>query len=309
MLNNQQSTERKAVGYIFTVISILIWGTTFVSTKVLLVDFSPVEILVFRFLTAYIALWIFSPHILHVRNWRHELLFALCGLSGVTLYQWLENIALSFSYASNVSVIISTAPIFTTIVTRIIFKDGTKLPFRFYIGLFAALLGIALLSFSDITQIHLNPAGDLLALLASASWSVYSVCVKKINDLEFPSIPATRRIFFYALVFMVPITLFSGINLDSAINIARFSKFKNIFNIIFLGVAASATCFIIWNKAICFLGILKTTVFIYLIPVVTLIFSFFVLGEKLSPVAIIGVCVTLGGLLLTEKKTKPSKPV
>lgn len=306
-INKQIPVERKAIGYLFTFITISIWGTTFISTKVLLNDFSPVEILVFRFLTAYVALWIFSPHILHIGNWKTEILFAICGLSGVTLYQWLENLALTSSYASNVSVIISTAPIFTTIVSHIFFKDSQKLSIKFYIGLVAALCGVAILSFGDVSEIHLNPTGDLLALTAAFSWAFYTISVKKINDLNLPSIQSTRRIFFYALVFMVPITLFSGVNFDPAINAARFSKFSNIFNITFLGIAASATCFIMWNKAIRFLGVLKTTVFIYLIPVVTVIVSFFVLGEKLSPMAILGALITLAGLFITESRFSHKK--
>ena len=86
-----------AAGHLLSVLTILIWGTTFISTKVLLRAFSPVEILVFRFLLGTIALCIACPHRLKVTDRKQEKYFIGAGICGVTLYFLLENIALTYT--------------------------------------------------------------------------------------------------------------------------------------------------------------------------------------------------------------------
>nr|WGE07818.1 DMT family transporter [Bacillus subtilis] len=109
--------QRETSGHIATIVTILIWGTTFISTKVLLADFSPMEILFSRFLMGFIALILVRPNMIPFRNWRQELLFAGAGLFGVTLYFLLENIALTYTYASNVGMIVSIIPMITAVFT------------------------------------------------------------------------------------------------------------------------------------------------------------------------------------------------
>ena len=92
------------------ILTILIWGATFTSTKVLLQAFAPIEILFLRFLLGACALLLACPRLLHVRDRRREVTFALAGLCGVTLYFLLENIALSYSTASNVGVLVGISP-------------------------------------------------------------------------------------------------------------------------------------------------------------------------------------------------------
>ena len=108
--------ENKASrGHLAALLTILIWGTTFISTKVLLVDFQPVEILFFRFVLGLLALLIVCPRRLTGTTLRQEIVFGAAGLCGVCLYYLMENIALTYTMASNVGVIISAAPFFTAI--------------------------------------------------------------------------------------------------------------------------------------------------------------------------------------------------
>ncbi len=87
-----------ALGHVLTLMTIIIWGTTFVSTKVLLEAFTPIEILFFRFTLGYLSLWAIYPRKGTYGTLRQELLFAAAGLCGVTLYFLLENIALNDPY-------------------------------------------------------------------------------------------------------------------------------------------------------------------------------------------------------------------
>lgn len=308
--------NRFAVGLFFASVSVFIWGITFVSTKYLLHSFSAYEILLIRFLLAYAGLWILRPKMLHLEM-RNEIFFLLAGFSGVTAYQFMENLAISYTSASNVSIIVSICPIFTAIFSQIFLKEKNLTPF-FMLGFLLAIFGIALVSFNGVVVLHLSPKGDFLALGAALCWGVYSLCVSKINSLNLDSIQATRRIFFWAVILMLPIALFSIVTgaskpgsssqiamiFSSAENAARFSNPLNWMNLAFLGLGASAFCFAAWNIACDALGTVRATVGIYLIPVVTIIFAYFALGESISFMGAIGAALTIAGLFVSEIKKR-----
>lgn len=293
-MENKQTT-----GHFAALLTILIWGTTFISTKVLLGDFKPVEILFFRFTMGLIALLIIYPHPLKGTTVKQELTFAASGLCGICLYYLLENIALTYTLASNVGVIISVAPFFTAILAHLFMKDKEKLRVNFFIGFAVAMTGIFLISFNG-SALQLNPAGDLLALLAAFIWACYSNLTKKSVSFGYNTILVTRRVFFYGILFMIPALFLFDFNWD----VMRFSNPVYLLNIVFLGLGASALCFVTWNFAVKVLGAVKTSVYIYMVPVITVVTSALILHEKITPMAGVGTVLTLAGLFLSEHKTK-----
>jgi len=284
-------------GHLFAIVTIFIWGTTFISTKILLKAMSPIEILFLRFTIGFIVLLVFYPHRLKVKERKQELYFAAAGLCGVTLYYLFENIALTYTFASNVGVIISIAPFFTAIFAHF-FLDREKLKLQFFIGFAFAVIGIFLISFNGSSNLKLNPLGDILAVLAAVVWAAYSVLTKRISGFHYNTIQATRRIFFYGLVFMVPALLIFGF--EPKIN--QLIQPVILYNILFLGLGASALCFVTWNTAVKILGAIKTSVYIYMVPVITVITSVIVLRETITGVAIFGIVLTLSGLIISEIK-------
>ena len=120
-----------------------------------------------------LALMIVYPHRLKGTTIKQESVFVAAGLCGVCLYYLLENIALTYTIASNVGVIISVAPFFTAILSHLFLKQDEKLRANFFIGFIVAMLGIGLISFNG-ASLQLNPIGDLLALLAAFLWACYS---------------------------------------------------------------------------------------------------------------------------------------
>lgn len=290
--------NRNKAGHLCALLTIIIWGTTFISTKILLVDFQPVEILFFRFVMGLLALLIIYPHRLKTTTKRQELTFALAGLCGICLYYLLENIALTYTMASNVGVIISVAPFFTAIMSHLFLKEEGKLRANFFIGFVVAMIGIFLISFNG-SKLELNPVSDLLALLAAFVWACYSILTKKISSYGYHTILTTRRVFFYGILFMIP-TLFM---FDFHLELSRFTNPVYLFNIIFLGLGASALCFVSWNLAVKVLGAVKTSIYIYMVPVITVVTSTLILHEQITVLSIIGTLLTLAGLFLSERKT------
>ncbi|MDU1912309.1 DMT family transporter [Fusobacterium sp.] len=294
--------NKNTLGHISAILTVLIWGTTFISTKVLLTHFTPIEILFFRFSLGFIALLLIYPHKLILKDKKQEKLFMLAGLCGVTLYFLFENIALTYSFASNIGVIVSISPFITGILTHFFLKQE-KLKLSFFLGFLVSITGVALISFNGSTVLKLNPIGDILAVLAAATWSVYSIVTKKISDYQYNTIQVTRRIFFYGLIFMLPALFF----FDFRIGIERFRDPLILFNILFLGFGASAVCFVTWNLSLKLLGVLKTSVYIYAVPVITVAFSAFILKEKITSIAMVGTFLTLTGLFISENRINIKK--
>lgn len=300
MENEIQSAagHNRIKAHILAFITIFIWGTTYISTKMLLVEFSPTEIMFFRFILAYLALLLAKPTRIPYKNLREELLFAGAGFCGVVLYFTLQNTCLVYTLASNAGVLVSVAPFFTAIFSFFLLK-GEPLHKSFFIGFGISIIGIALISFNGNFILKLNPLGDLLAISCAVAWAAYCILMKKISVLNYNVLLCTRKIFFYGILLMVPILPIFGFQW----NLARFTVLPNVLHMLFLGFGASALCFVTWNYAVGVLGAVRTSVYIYFNPIVTVVTSAIILHERITPVAIIGVVLILAGLFLSERKT------
>ena len=283
-------------GNLLAAFSIIVWGTTFISSKVLLRAFSPVEILFFRLVLAIAALALARPKRLRLKQRKHELLVVGAGLTGETLYFLLENLALTYTYSSNCSVIISTAPFFVALAVRWFLRDE-PLTKRFYWGFAVAMLGVALVAFAG-QELHLNPLGDALCVLAAISWAGYSVFIRKLDACGYDTLLVTRRVFVWGLLFLLPVMAIFGFSPDWA----ALSQPINLLNLLYLGLIASALCFVTWNTAVRELGAIRTSAYIYISPVVTILAAWLLLGEAILPAAMIGAGLTLVGLLLSRGK-------
>ncbi|MGG4129430.1 DMT family transporter [Paenibacillus illinoisensis] len=297
------SQNKHTAGHLLALLTILIWGTTFISTKILLIEFTPVEILLYRFLIGYVVLFLIYPRVMRISTIREELLFMAAGLCGVTLYFLIENIALVFTLASNAGVIVSIAPFFTAVLAHFFLKDE-PLSRQFVVGFAIALTGIVIIAFHGSYSLQLNPLGDLLAFVAPAVWAIYSVLMRKIGDLHYHTIGATRKVFFYGLLFMLPALFLFEFHFD----MERLADLTNLSNLLFLGVGASALCFVTWNRAVSLLGAVKTSVYIYLVPVITLLASALLLHEPITWVTMLGAVLTLLGSIISERKVRKHAP-
>jgi drug/metabolite transporter (DMT)-like permease len=295
--------ERKTLlGHLTAIGTIFLWGTTYIATKILLEDFSPVDILIFRFVIGYLLLWILHPKRLPLQSRKVELLLAATGLSGVTLYFLFENTALTYTLASNVGVIVSIAPLLTAIFASV-FLGEKKLSVQFMIGFVVAMSGIILIFYNGSFIFKLNPLCDILATLAAVLFAAYSIIMRKISDYNLNILALTRRMFFYGLLFMIPTLFFMDFNADAT----RLLDMTNFISMLFLGVGASAICYASWNWAVGILGPVKTSIYIYMVPVVTIVSAALFLDERLNWVSISGACMTMVGLYISQRKLNQSK--
>lgn len=293
------TSRQRTYGHLAALATILIWGTTFVSTKVLLRDFTPVTVLFTRFVIGYAFLWCVKRHMLLFSGWKKELLFAGAGLTGVTLYFLLENIALTYTLASNVGIIVAVVPFFTALLAHFLLK-GERFTPRFFLGFVAAITGIFLIMANGAFVLELNPVGDLLALAAAFVWAVYSILMKKIGVNTSNMVACTRRVFFYGIAMMIPALFLLPVNFDGDL----FLKPVNAANLLYLGFFASALCFLAWSRVVEVLGAVKSSVYIYMVPVVAVMASAIILGERLTWISLTGIFLTLCGVMISEYRKK-----
>lgn len=288
----------KSTAYLFAVLTVIVWSSTFISTKVLLSVFTPVEILVYRFAFAYLLMFILHPHVHRPESLKTELKLLFAGVTGGSLYFVAENYALKFSLASNVSLLVSTAPILTAIVAHLFLKNE-KITRNAVVGAIVAFAGAALVILNGEFVLKLNPAGDFLAVLSALCWAVYSIIVRDI-DSKYSTYYVTRKIFFYTLITIIPLLFIAPVRLD----FAPLLDWKIAFNMVFLTLFASCAAYAAWSKVIWAIGATRANNFIYFIPLLTLVESATFLGEKLTPFALTGAALIFAGVYVTGRKPR-----
>ncbi|MBR1970838.1 MAG: DMT family transporter [Clostridia bacterium] len=294
--------NKRTLAHILALFTSVVWGTTFVSTRILITNgLSPHGIMFVRFIIGYIMLCILSKGRIKVKSLKEEFLFALAGLCGMTLYQLFENVALSYTQASNVSVLISIAPLITGILASRF--SGEKLTNSFLLGFIISISGIFIIGLNDSFVLKISPKGDLLAILGAVVWGFYSIITKALGSRGYNIISVTRRIFFYGMT--ITALVMPALGFD--VTLSYFTTPKFLFNLMYLGLIASAICFVTWNYAIKILGATKSSVYIYLNPLITMLFSVVFLSEHITTYMVIGTVLIVTGLLISEMRDKRAK--
>ena len=289
-----QRMENRMLPHIAALFTMFVWGLTFVSTKVLLGYLSPIEILFSRTVLGFLTLCLLRPRVLRTKARSHELLFAAAGLTGAFGYYLAENIALQFADASFVSVAVSTAPLFTALLGFVLLKEeGFGL--RFVAGFVIAISGIALISFQE-GPAHASAIGVLLCLVGALTWAVYSIVIKRLSSFGYDTIAVTKRVFAWGLIYMVVTLVATG----DVFPFAALTEPTVMGNLAFLGILASAGCFVTWGYSVKHLGATSASAYIYLQAPVTVVWAVILLGEPFTAAIVAGLALVIVGLALSE---------
>lgn len=283
--------------YVTAFIIVVIWGCTFVQTKLLInAGLRPDEIFLFRFVLAYLLILPLAEKKLWLGNCRDELMAVALGLTGGSLYFITENYALAYGYCSNVSLIVCLTPLITALVVGR-FYPNERMDRK---GVFASLLafaGMALVVFNGNFILKLSPLGDILALAACLCWALYTLIIKRLQG-KYSNMLITRKVFGYGLLTILPLLFVNGVNAELLVD----GGARVWGNILFLGCVASMLCFLGWNWCLGKIGSVSATNLLYLNPVVAITTSALVLGERVTWVAIIGALLILSGLYMLGRK-------
>ena len=283
--------------HILAIITSAIWGTTFISSKLLLQEgLSPAAIMILRFVLAYVLMLPFVRGKWFCKSLKDELLMVLLGISGGSLYFLLENTALVYTQASNVAIIIAATPLLTMLTVNLLDR-GKGASKKLYGYSLMSLAGVALVILNGNFVLKLNPIGDLLTFGAVVTWVIYSIIIAKVQD-KYSSWMITRKIFFYGVVTLLPYFLVEpwGVTWE------MMSRPMVWGNIAYLGVLASLGCYMTWNIVIKRLGAVDATNYLYINPIVAMITANLLLDERITSLAIAGTALILVGVYLAERK-------
>lgn len=296
------TTQKQILYHAVAFIVVAIWGSTFVFTKLLLLGgLSPAQIFTLRFIIAYALLlgycltkgirWIAS-------SWQDELLMAALGVTGGSLYFLTENSAMNYTTTTNTSLLVSLSPLVATALISIFFKSQ-RLNKRQSLGTLMAAVGVVLVVLNGHFVLHLSPYGDLLAFSAALCWGVYSLLMIRASS-RYGTVFITRKVFFYGLLSMIPYYIWRpGLGIEQLATQPQL-----IWNLLFLGCIASMVCFLAWNWVLKKLGAVVATNYVYLNPVVTIIFAWMILSEQITIYLLLGTALILLGMFLADKKKK-----
>ena len=290
--------NQKITGHLFALFTTLVWGSCFVLTKVMLNAFTPIQIIPLRMGLAYLALWALRPKTLKL-PWKDELMFILIGITGGSVYFFLQNTAAAHTSAANVSILVSMSPIITVILAQFFSRRGEKLGKWVYMGAVVAIAGVIMVVLNGTLTFHLSPLGDLLALAAALMWAIYSILIKKYTE-RYDNFLVTRRVFLWAFLTAVPLMLITD-GMPSLTPL--FTQPSILLSWLFLGVFGNAVCFALWNIAFKNLGVVITNNYLYATPFVTVVVGWLLLGEKISLMSILGAVLITLGVIFANKQT------
>lgn len=292
--------------------TVVVWGSTFVSTKVLLQDgLTPAQIFTLRFVIAYLLLLAYSLLTKQVK-WptaisldrellKRELLMMGLGITGGSLYFLAENEALKYTATTNVSLIVCSCPMVAALIIGLFYKSERMSRLQLA-GTVMAVCGVSAVVLNGHYVLHLSPMGDALALVANVCWAVYSLLMIPANK-HYGAVLITRKVFFYGLLTMIPYYIMKPESLPCDVLILP----RVWGNLLFLGVVASCVCFLTWTWVMNKLGAVVATNYVYLNPVSTIVVAYFVLDEQITAFFLIGTLLILAGMYLADKRAKPKR--
>ena len=295
----------------FVVVSI--WGSTFVSTKMLLLaGLTPAQIFTLRFIIAYVLLLVYSlvmqksrgkSFLLFSKCWQDEVLMFALGVTGGTLYFLTENSAMNYTTTTNTSLIVSLSPLVASFLISFFFRS-LRLSRIQALGSLMAALGVAVVVLNGHFVLHLSPLGDSLAFGAALCWGFYSMLMIPAN-LKYDTVFVTRKVFIYGLLAMIPYYLWKTDEATIFTSSALFSLDLSVYlNLLFLGCVASMLCFLAWNWVLKKLGAVVATNYVYFNPVTTILFAWAILSEQITIYFLLGTALILLGMFLADKGKK-----
>jgi drug/metabolite transporter (DMT)-like permease len=271
------------------VTAVVLWASTFVGIRAALVDFSPIEIVVFRFVISSITLLgmaIFQKVKLPPK--KDLFLFAIMGL-----VLFINNITLNYGTqtitAGETTLILSTSQLFQVLLAYLFLNE--TISNRFLLGLFICFIGVAVIAFQNSTGFSAN-LGVVLVLCAAITNAVYFIMQKPLLKNYYP----LEVISFsnWTTTFLL-LPFGSGV-MDRILVADKKSTAAVIF--IGVGVIIASLC---WSKLLSRIDASKAAIYLYIIPVMTILIGYIWLRELPSPIACLGGVAIIGGVVVGNR--------
>jgi drug/metabolite transporter (DMT)-like permease len=289
-----------------TIFAVVVWGASFIATKVALRDVAPATVVWLRFAIGSLLLGaVVTGRGELTRPEGRELGYlALLGLIGITFHQWLQSTALVTSRASTTAWIVATTPVFIALLGWLVLRE--PLGRRAVAGIILASVGVLLVvtkgELSSLAAGRFGDPGDILILISAPNWAVFSVLSRRVLQGDSGRRPAARMIFYVMSIGWV----FTSVQFLTGNGLGELAQLtlNGWLGIGFLGVFCSGLAYVFWYDALQMVPASQVGAFLYLEPLVTAAVAAVLLGEPITPVSLLGGAVILLGVWLVNRPAK-----
>lgn len=291
--------NRGSLIHLYAVLSMLLWGLSYIWSKVVFEYIGPASTIMLRLLISAVFLWAIAfllgqRPIIRRTDLR---LFLLSSLFNPFLYFIGESYGLNLVSPVLSAVIVATIPVFMPLIAYFFLHEHLK-PLNI-LGLFISFGGVLVMIFRPDLSLAASPVGIALLFGAVASALVYGILLRKLTMRYTPLTIITIQNSIGVVYFLPVVLLFE---FDS---ISSFSPDGRMLSSLFaLGIFASSMAYVFYTKTVKALGIARANIYTNLIPVFTALFSFLVLGETMNTAKIIGILLVMGGVVLSQQNKK-----
>lgn len=302
------SKNKRVLGFLFALSATAIWSGNFIIARDLKESIPPISLAFWRWTVAVIVLSPFAYKQL-ISEWsilkKNFKYIAIVSFLGVTIFNTLIYVAGHSTTAINLSLISITFPVFIVILSRFFFKEHITLNKGF--GILLVLVGVVLLITKGELSKLLNLSfaiGDIWMLLAAMIFALYSILLrKKPKCLSISGFQLST--FILGLVFMFPFFIWETLTTPAI----EFES-KTVIAILYVGIFASLTAYILWNKAIEKIGPTNAGIVYYTLPLFSGLLAFTFLNESIGMVHLYSLVLILSGIVIatyTFKKLQTTK--
>ncbi|MCX6236758.1 MAG: DMT family transporter [Bacteroidia bacterium] len=291
--------QKKGIVYLAVVFAMVFWAFSFVWVKEVYVAYGPLTTVFFRLIIATLLLLIYgwvSKKLLKIEKQDYRT-FLLLAFFEPFLYFMGESFGLKYVSSTMGAIIIATIPLFSPIAASR--YHGEKLSLRNFIGIILSFIGVGIVVFDDSLNFIASPLGIGLEFLAVFSAIGYTVVLKNLSHKYNATTIITYQnfigIFFFLpfwLIFESKTLLTTSFNLPAFIAIVKLALFASCF------------AFILYTYSLKNLGINNANIFINIIPVLTAVFAWYILGEPLTIRKMVGIAVVIAGLFIAQIRMK-----
>lgn len=278
-------------------VAVCSWGWSFIATKVGLEYLTPVELIGLRYIVGLpVLLTIMLFKKISFKIEQKDLIPIVIASLVVSLHFFIQVTGIKYTSATNTGWIIAVTPLTLLILSVIFLKERFTL--KALLGIGIATIGIlCLVSKGDFLNLEwLSSIGDWLVLASTLTWSIYTVLVKN-SSKKYNSLLITFWVIAFSSIVMI-----GWMGLTSDMSKFIYLPLEPIIAVLFLGIVCLGLSFWIWQEGIARMGAGKAGLYIYLIPIFTVILAVPYLDEKLNFFTFLGGLLVLTGVYIAERK-------
>ncbi len=282
-----------------------IWGATYVIIRVTVRDnpptIPPLSLAFMRFLVAYVVLRMIPLREKAQPSREENRTLILMGLTGITIYFYLDFTGMIYTTATNASILITLVPVLTQIGAAVFF--GRRFSWINYAGFPIAFVCGALIVWNGKVNFQLNPKGDILILLSAVSWTAYTIIGGEISA-KYPAVLVSRRMAAVGVVSFFPFFV-----MELASGKLAHVTWIALAGVVFMGVISTAVAITLWIRCIDKLGMVLASNLLYLQSVVTILIANLTIGEPVTWLLVVSTAGVVFGVYLSNlpvKKTAAS---